>query len=106
MPKNIPVRQVITHHGRVMEAIDPHGRRIYREDKLYLDSHKTWYEVMPYDTHFIYKARDVGPGILCTCGSMAIVVNYDVYKAYHDNHGAMLVCMSHMSTGKHADGSS
>lgn len=97
--------KIIKHYGRPMEAV-VNGDTVRREDRIFLRSHRAWYETMPYDNHFIYETNNFGSSVMCTCGATAVVVNYEVYKDLYSNHGAMLVCSFHMQTGKHADGSS
>lgn len=63
-----------------------------------------------YDNHFCYSTPQhiIGWSPMCTCGGMAGVVGYDAYKqdASATDSGMMVVCQSHVNTGKHADGSS
>lgn len=89
-----------------MEAIVHGGRRVGREERIFLKSHRAWYYTMDYDNHFIYEHKGYGSSVMCTCGSHAIVVNYDVYRRYHSvNKGAMLVCAYYTDHNHHADGS-
>ena len=94
---------VIKHYGRPMEAISLSGERIYREDRIFVSSHQTWYETMPYDNHFVYHTKRIGTSLLCTCGSPAIVVDYGTYKKYSSYRGQLIVCQTQIQTGKHAD---
>lgn len=98
--------QIIKHYGRPMEFIDRSGRRIERKDKIFLRSHRMWYETADMDNHFIYESTELGSGVLCTCGSIAAAFSYDAYKKYMSNRGMMLFCVHLITHGIHADGSS
>lgn len=96
---------LIRKGGRPMEATDHAGRRVYRKDRIYLKTHQAWYDVLDYDNHFVYESKDYGSSVMCTCGSTAIVVNYEHYKQYSSYRGLMIVCASQIQNGVHADGS-
>lgn len=98
---------IIKHYGKAMEFVDADGKRVEREESIFLKSHNAWYRTAPYDNHFVYRSNRLGAATLCTCGATAVVVNYEVYQKYSStNYGPLLVCSMHMQTGRHADGSS
>jgi len=88
------------------------GKRITRKQSIpmYLDGiEKPPLSVncAPYDNHFVFKDMSrIGWTTFCTCGSAAVVVGYDAYKQDASAQGALLVCLVHTQSGKHADGSS
>lgn len=71
----------------------------------------------PYDNHLVYVTPKhiLGWSLMCSCGSMAGLVGYNVYRkdasatAGGDGlvPGELVVCLSHAGeSGRHADGSS
>jgi len=104
MPK-APV--VIHQHGRPMKAKDVDGRTIEREDRIYLPLYKQWFNVLEYDSHFVYVTDKIGSAsLMCTCGSAAAAVGYSSYKQYSSFKGIQAIaCLHYTSYGTHADGS-
>ena len=102
-------------------AVTGEGHTVKREIKIWLDDPSGWGRFVgctPYDNHFIYLDPEYLKGTIgksatmCTCGSPAVIVGYNVYRQQSSpnmdstNPGEMLVCMIHTTMGKHADGSS
>lgn len=96
---------LIRKGGRPMEATDHNGRKIYRKDRIFLKSHQAWYETLDFDNHFVYESPDRGSSIMCTCGSTAVVVNYEYYRQYSSYKGPIIACSHYIQHGVHADGS-
>lgn len=101
------------------EATLSDGSKIYRnpENKFFIASLGRPVKAMDYDNHFIALDPTNEKGrwfAMCSCGSPAVIVGYNVYKegASAGNSedgmmpGEMLVCYMHSLNGKHADGSS
>jgi len=114
MDKKITIVKV---SGIVKIANLPDGRKIIRndEDKYHIPELSTrgYFRAASYDNHFTYydpKAPRQSPKLMCTCGSVAVVVGYDVYKrdATPSSDGAipgsLIVCLNHTTFGRHADG--
>jgi len=98
--------------GMVREATTLDGYKVYRKERLFLKTFKEEFPegvpCAPYDNHFAYMDPSKKKGRwspMCTCGSPAGVVNYDAYKQDASNVGALIVCLSHSTTGRHSDGS-
>ena len=100
------------------EATLSDGSKIYRnkEGKLWIDAIGRPVKLADYDNHFIALDPTNKKGrwfALCSCGSPAVIVGYNVYKhgASAGNSddgmvaGEMLVCYMHSLNGRHADGS-
>lgn len=102
--------KVIRHYG-TLNWVEVEGQRIERQEKILMfdrgeGATPVWVKCTPYDNHFIYKyTKRKGWTTFCTCGSPAVVVNYDAYKQYGSQQGALLVCYWHTVNGRHADGS-
>jgi hypothetical protein len=62
----------------------------------------------PYDNHYLFEMpkKIKGPSYLCSCGAAGIFVGSRAYLGQGSPEGLMLVCQSHIETGKHNDGSS
>jgi hypothetical protein len=104
MPRTLTI---IHQYGRPKIAKDINGDIIHRQDSIYVPSYKQSFPVLDYDNHFVYATRNIGSSLMCTCGSPAVVVGYRAYKQYESYKGMnVIACLSHINTGKHADGSS
>ena len=104
---------IIHYAGEPVKAIDLHGHTVYRRDDLYLKDRGVLVRVAPYDNHFIYETETEGSAYMCTCGSPAVIVGADAYKAdaspttgFGIVQGELMVCLAHATNGVHADGSS
>jgi hypothetical protein len=98
---------IIRHHNSPNDAVTADGVKVYRSSKIFVPEWVAYIRCAPYDTHFIYedKSNKVGRwALMCTCGSPAIIVGYNVYKKDASNSGAMIVCNQHASTGRHVGG--
>lgn len=108
-------------HGDLKTATTADGFTVNRVESIYFPEHGL-VKCAPYDNHFIFD--DPGfhkKGIrwkgrwtpMCSCGSPAVIVGYQVYRndaspttsAESTIPGEMIVCYSHATYGKHADGS-
>lgn len=102
-------------------AVTGEGHTVRRTDKIFLNDPSGWGRFVgcaPYDNHFIYFDPEYAKGTvgkcatMCSCGSMAVIVGYNVYKQDASPNldstqpGEMLICFHHATYGKHADGSS
>jgi len=110
---------VIRHAGDLKSAKTADGIIVKREDKLWMGEEFGWVKCAPYSRHFLFLdplfEKRIGRwNPCCTCGGMAGIVGANVYakdaspstSQESTMPGAMIVCISHANTGKHADGSS
>lgn len=97
------------------------GHLVRREERIWLSDpsglNDRFVACPPMDNHFIYKDPEFDKGTvgkcatMCTCGSPAVIVGYNVYRQQGSPAlggtvpGEMLVCLIHAQTGRHADGS-
>lgn len=103
---------IIRHHNSPHSAVLNNGKTVRRHEKIFIKPLGTFIPCAPYDNHFIFETKVVNyPAHQCTCGSMAIVVGpfgylRDASLNSPDGRGEnrMLVCYSHATTGRHADG--
>lgn len=74
------------------------GRMVERRESLFVPAPVgNMVLCAPYIDHFIYREHRIGrPAYMCTCGSFGSVVTLD--------HGMMLVCHIHATTGEHTTG--
>jgi hypothetical protein len=118
--KSVHKFSIIHHYLSPNVAVTHEGHIVKREDKIFLvdpDGFARFVACPPMDNHFIYKDPEYEKGTIgrcatmCTCGAMAVIVGYNVYK--HDaspssvgsTPGEMLVCLNHATFGRHSDGS-
>lgn len=112
---------IIKHYLSPNSAVTGEGHTVQRETRIWLtdpSGYSRFVACPPMDNHFIYKDPEFVKGTLgknmtmCTCGSPAVIVGYNVYKQDASPAsegtvlGEMLVCLHHATYGKHADGSS
>lgn len=107
-PKDIKVKFAICHfHNSRNEAVTNDGRKIYRQEKIYVPEWKRYVMCAPYTVHFIFenKKKDYG-AYQCTCGAAGVIVGSKAYAqdASPTETGELFVCIAHALTGKHADG--
>lgn len=108
---------IIRVAGIPQEATTTDNYKVYRTDKIFVPEFFRFVKCAPYDNHFIYEDPEFLKGTLgrwfamCTCGSNAVIVGYNVYKDDASpssgsglQTGEMLVCYRHAEFGKHADG--
>ena len=96
---------IIKHYNSPNEGETQYKQKVRREEKLFFQSR--FIQCAPYDTHFIYDDK-LGPwSPMCTCGSAAGIVGYNVYKkdASPTDTGELIICLFHGQYGRHADGS-
>lgn len=82
------------------------GEMIYRQEDTFIPSEKGWFRQMETENHFCYRRKrgTTGSTLMCTCGGIAGVFNYDAYQKFYDKpRGRLLCCVTLMQTGKHAD---
>lgn len=83
---------------------------IYKDDqeRVFVSEYGGFVRKAPYDNQFVFEAPKemIGSSYLCSCGSPAVFIGSNAYSHLGSPSGMMLVCQSHTSTGKHADGSS
>ena len=107
---------IITHYNSPNEGVTDQGKKVRREDKIYILNH--WVKCAPYDTNFLYADPSIADIVgrwspMCTCGSQGGIIGYDAYKKDASPStakessipGEMVVCFHHAKYGKHADGS-
>lgn len=99
--------KVIRVYGRAKIAyLD--GERIERAEEVFVPTEKAWFYTIDTDNHFVYRqTRKAGSSLMCTCGGTAGIFQYDAYMQFSSvNRGRIIACITHMNTGRHADGSS
>jgi hypothetical protein len=103
---------IIKHlHVNRVTTID--GYICHRKDKLFVPEYNADVPCAPYDNHFIFLDPHVlKPGdprkywfAMCTCGGPSILVGSNAYSHLGSSSGMMFVCLVHLNTGKHVDGS-
>ena len=109
---------VIRQHNSANKAETLDGFIVHRKEQIFFNEVNSprLVKCSPYDNHFIYE--DPSGKInrwneMCTCGSFAVIVGYNVYKkdaspttrAESSAPGEMFICWSHATTGRHAEGS-
>lgn len=115
-------QQIRSHNTPKKATLGERVKLVPMPDKLYYDETRNIYiQCAPYDNHFIGMNPDFVQGrkawfALCSCGGIAVVVGYDVYRKDASPSGVsgvkeiakgeMIVCYAHALTGKHGDGSS
>jgi hypothetical protein len=79
-----------------------------KEEFIYVPEYGGMVRKAPYDNQFVFEIpkRIKGPSHMCSCGSIGVFVGTKAYNHLGSASGMMLVCHSHTTTGKHADGSS
>lgn len=119
--KSVHSFSIINRYLSPNSAVTREGHVVKRENKIWLEDpsgYSRFVACAPYDNHYIYKDPEYDKGTvgkcatMCTCGSMAVIVGYNVYKQDASPAtegtvpGEMLICLQHATFGKHADGSS
>ena len=99
--------KIIHVHGRARVAY-PDGNRVEREESIFVKSEPGWFYTIDTDNHFVYRqTHKPGSTLMCTCGGTAGIFNYEAYRKFSSvNRGRIIACVTHVNTGKHADGSS
>lgn len=100
--------RIVRQIGKPRVFKDQNGQWVEAKEKIFIPEWGVDIPTAPYDNHSIYETGLTAPGTLpymCTCGSNAVIVGFNVYKGQASKQGALFVCHSHASTGKHADGS-
>ncbi len=91
----------IIHHRGDLNKVTSDGVAFFRKESIVLSGIGN-VKCAPYDDHFVFRdARKIGWTTFCTCGSPAVVLNYDAYKEHGSSQGALLVCKGHIDNGKH-----
>lgn len=91
----------IIHHRGELKKVTSDGIEIHRKEIVYIPNIGN-VKCAPYDMHFVFRdARRLGWTLFCTCGSPAVILNYDAYKKDASSQGALLVCFEHAKSGKH-----
>lgn len=111
---------IIKHYLSPNSAVTGEGHTVTRQERIFLLDPSGFARMVacaPYLMHFIYKDPEFDKGTIgkcatmCTCGAMAVIVGYNVYKQQmspamdSSNPGELLVCFNHATFGTHADGS-
>ena len=97
--------KVIRVYGKARRA-NFQGDTIEREDVIFVRQ-EGWLRAIDTQDHFVYRRRKgtVGSVLMCTWGSAAGVFGFEAYRQFQStNMGRMVCCVTHMNTGKHADG--
>jgi hypothetical protein len=114
---------IIHHYNSPNSAVTVDGKEVHREEKiLYIEYDENDLPIStrfivcaPYSDHFVYldpmwtkiKGRC---SLMCTCGSMGIIVGYNAYKkdaspsSDGSMKGEMIVCKWHLDNGVHQTG--
>ena len=89
---------IIHHKGRVNKATTLDGVVVERQEQLFVEEWGNFVPCAPYDEHFVYENPDTSQGsssYMCTCGSVAVVVNPE------RDAGRLFVCHFHETYGSH-----
>ena len=99
--------KVIHNYGRPVRAKLLNGDIIERQDHIYVPSYNLVLPALDYDNHFVYyDGTHIGSTLMCTCGGVSASFGYEAYKKYCSYMGAQVLgCVTHLQTGRHADGS-
>jgi hypothetical protein len=101
--RKMPV-SVIRNVGRAKTAKLPNGETVERADRLLMQG--DWMPCLDTDNHFVYKTKNLGSAMMCTCGASAVAVGYHEYKKYASYMGnEVIMCYSLAQRGIHNDGS-
>lgn len=100
---------IIRSHGTLNKVTLVDGTEIYNDkrNKIWIPEYGVFIPCAPYGNHFIFEvpARILGPSWLCSCGSVAVNVGMKAYAHLSSDKEAMIVCLQHTSSNRHADGS-
>jgi hypothetical protein len=89
---------IIRHRGAPRRATTLKGREVTRQEKLFVPEWNAWVPCAPYDDQFLYENPEKSDGTsayLCTCGSVAVVINPE------RDAGRLFVCLFHATYGSH-----
>lgn len=68
----------ITHqHGEIKKVTLANGTIVYRPEHIFIKEWGTLHKCADYSDHFVFENPDMRkgtPGLLCTCGSVAVIV--------------------------------
>ena len=93
---------VIRNVGRAKTARLHNGQEVERAEWLQLKDGK--YPTLSGDIHFVYKTKNLGSSMMCTCGGEAVVVGYAQYKQYSSYIGNdVIMCLNYAQYGEHRD---
>lgn len=103
MNKNI---QVVKVAGRARRA-NLDGETIERTELIFVPTERGWFRTLDTHDHFCYYNRHkFGATLMCSCGSIAGIYNYEAYRQFQsENMGRIICCVSLVENRKHADGS-
>jgi len=79
-----------------------------KSDFIFVPEYGAMIRKAPYDNFFVFEVPKhifPAPSYMCACGGLACFIGSRAYAHLGSPEGLMLVCMSHTSTGHHADGS-
>jgi hypothetical protein len=98
--------KVIKVYGRAKRA-NLNGATIEREEQIWIPSERGWFRTLDSYNHFVYRQNFYyGATLVCTCGGIANVYNFEAYRKFQStNMGRIVCCASLVETGHHADGS-
>ena len=92
----------IIHHRGDLNKVTSDGKEFTRQEYIIIPTMGQKVKCTPYDNHFVYRdARKLGWVLFCTCGSPAVVINYDAYKNHGSSQGALLACKAQIDTNEH-----
>lgn len=97
---------IVRFLGDRKHAITDQGRKVERQEKIFVKEYGRYIPMAPYITHFIFEEKRRGfCSFQCTCGSPGVIVGHQQYK---DDMGAtptgeLFICLYHGQTGKHKD---
>jgi len=99
---------IIRSHGTPDKVTLADGTVIYRDpdERMFIPEYGTFIKCAPYSTHFLFTVpvRIKGAGMLCSCGSPAVIVGAKAYAHLSSFKEAMVVCQFHTTNNRHADG--
>lgn len=99
---------IVHFSGDRKQAVTDQGRKVVRQEKIFVKEYGHYVPMAPYITHFIFEEKRPGYcSYQCTCGSPGVIVGHQQYKddMSATPTGELFVCLYHAQTGRHKDGS-
>jgi hypothetical protein len=103
-PKLFPCFNIIHHSGSVDEAMTLDGIKVFRSKEIFVPEWGDVVRCAADPDHFIYEepTKKAGrPAHMCTCGSMAVIVDKNTHRRFSSLEGKMFLCHTYMMYGKH-----
>ena len=93
---------IVRNLGSARKTRLPSGELVEAAEWIQLSDGK--YPTLSGDIHFVYKTKNLGSSMMCTCGGEAVVVGYAQYKQYSSYIGNdVIMCLNYAQYGEHRD---